>query len=87
MFEKLHLLSSEEKKNSMAISCRCLSILLFFHYTFFDATCISCFCKYPLAEIPRYEVFSHPSQNSPLDSVTFELLIFNAYFPQKCPHN
>ena len=35
--------------------------LLFFQWTFFEATCISCFRLYPSAEIPRYEVFSHPS--------------------------
>ena len=26
-----------------------------------QVTCILCFCQYPSAEIPKYEVFSHPS--------------------------
>ena len=27
----------------------------------FEATCISCFCRYLSAEIPEYEIFSHQS--------------------------
>ena len=34
--------------------------LVVFQQTFFEATCISCFHRYPSAEIPVYEVFSHP---------------------------
>ena len=36
-------------------------LLLFLQQTFFEPTCISCFRRYPSAEILRYEVFSHPS--------------------------
>ena len=34
---------------------------LVFQQLFFEATCISCFHRYPSAEIPGYEDFSHPS--------------------------
>ena len=35
--------------------------LLFFQQAFFEATCISCFWRYPSSAIPGYEVFSHSS--------------------------
>ena len=48
----------------MAHGASVLNTLLCFQSTFFEATCIPCFYCYVSAEIPRYEVFSHPSQAS-----------------------
>ena len=57
----MHLLSPEKISFSMEICCKCLKHSIVFQWTFFEATRISCFCQYPSAEIPGYEVFSHPS--------------------------
>ena len=59
----MHQLSSEKMSFSMAICHKCLEHPVVFpaDLFFFEATCISCFRQYPSAEVPGYEVFSHPS--------------------------
>ena len=45
----------------MAVYCKCLEHSVVLPVDFFEATSISSFRRYPSAEIPGYEVFSHPS--------------------------
>ena len=56
----MHPLSSKKISFSMATCCKCLEHSVVFPVDLFKATCISCFRGYPSAEIPGYEVFSHP---------------------------
>ena len=57
----MHLLSFDEIFFSMELWGMILEHSVVFPVNFFEATCISCFCCYGSAEIPRYEVSSHRS--------------------------
>ena len=50
---KMHLLSNDKISFLMAIWCKCLEHSIVFP--------VKLFRRYPSAEIPGYEVFSHPS--------------------------